>query len=130
MSTPFVLVLCIASGAFYVAAAAVLKLGSGLPFLLLVLPVYLILGLAAWFESVSLQGNRFGIVVLVILGSEVLITAAVALVLGERYGKPEIAGLALIVVGMAVVCGAEAARAGHVAADKAGSDHEVAAPVA
>ena len=111
MPSPLLLILCITSGACYVAAAALLKFGAGLPFLLLLLPVYLVLGLAAWFESMSLAGNRFGLVVLVILGTEVLVTAAVAIATGERYGTREIAGLAIIVLGMVVVFGAEGSHA-------------------
>ena len=41
---------------------------------------------------------------LLILASEVLVTAGVALALGERYPLRELAGLLMIVVGMVVVC--------------------------
>jgi multidrug transporter EmrE-like cation transporter len=106
MSAPL-LVLCATSAGFYVAAAVVMKLASHMPFLLLLLPVYAALGLAAWFESLALPGNRLGIVVLLILAGEVLLTAAVAFALGERYGLREIAGLLVIVAGIAVVCSAD-----------------------
>lgn len=103
MSTPFVLLLCASSAAFYVVAAAVMKLAGGLPFVLLLLPVFAALGFAAWFETAALTGSRFGIVGLTILASEVLITAGVAVALGERYSLREIAGLLLIVAGVAIV---------------------------
>ena len=104
MSPPLLLALCAVSAAFYVTAAAVMKLAGGAPFLLLVLPVFAALGVAAWFESQALTSDRFGLVVLLILASEVLITAGVALALGERYGLRELAGLLMIVIGMAIVC--------------------------
>ena len=83
------------------------------------LPVYAALGVAAWFESLALPGNRFGIVVLLILASEVLITAGVAVALGEHYSLREIAGILMIVVGMAVVCQGDGARAGDAAGGRA-----------
>ncbi len=124
MSAPLLLALCAISAAFYVAAAAIMKLGGGVPFALLLLPVFAALGVAAWFESLALPANRFGIVVLLILASEVIITAGVAVALGERYSLRELAGLLLIVVGMAVVCQADGARAespGATSARSAGS---------
>ena len=124
MSTPLVLLLCATSAGFYVAAAAVMKLAGGLPFLLLLVPVLATLGTAAWFESQALLGNRFGIVVLAILASEVLITAGTAISLGERYSLRELAGIAMIVAGMVVVCHGEApegrAETGAAAAAAAG----------
>ena len=87
-----------------------MKLGAGTPFLLLLLPVCAALGLAAWFESQTLAVTRFGLVALLILGSEVLLTAGVAVTLGERYSLREIAGLLLIVAGIAVVYEAEGTR--------------------
>lgn len=108
MQTPLVLVLCVASATFYVAAAAVMKIAGGIPFLLLLVPVFAALGLAAWFESSALATQRFGLVGLTILASEVLITAGAALALGERYSPREIGGLLLIVLGIVIVCHGEA----------------------
>ena len=51
----------------------------------------------------ALTTNRFGLVRLLILASEVVLTAGVAIAHGERYSLREIAGLALIVAGVAVV---------------------------
>ena len=103
MSGPFLLLLCATSAGFYVAATAVMKLAGNVSFLLVLLPVYAALGLAAWFESTALTTSRFGLVGLLILASEVVLTAGVAIALGERYSLREIAGLALIVAGVAVV---------------------------
>ena len=119
MPAPLLLLLCATSAGFYVTAAAVMKLGGGVPFLLLLIPVYAALGVAAWFESLALPGNRFGIVVLLILASEVLITAGVAVALGEHYSPREIAGILMIVVGMVVVCQGDGARAGDAAGGRA-----------
>ena len=104
MSPPLLLALCALSAAFYVAVPLVMKLGGGTPFLFVVLLVLAALATAAWLESRALTVDRFGLVVLLILASEVVITAAVAIALGERYGLRELAGLLLIVTGMAVVC--------------------------
>jgi hypothetical protein len=105
MAVPHVLALCLASATFYAGAAAVMKLAGGTPFLLLAVPLCAALGLAAWFESLALPGNRLGIVVLLIIGSEVLITAGVCLVLGERYSFREVAGLLIIFGGILLVFG-------------------------
>jgi drug/metabolite transporter (DMT)-like permease len=102
MSTPLVLLLCAMSAVFYVAAPALMKLGGGAPVLLLVLPVVAALGVAAWFEGQALHAARFGIVVLAIQALELLITAGVAISIGERYSLREIAGVALVVAGMIV----------------------------
>jgi drug/metabolite transporter (DMT)-like permease len=110
MSGPFLLLLCATSAGFYVAATAVMKLAGNVPFLLVLLPVYAALGLAAWFESTALTTNRFGLVGLLILASEVVLTAGVAIALGERYSLREVAGLALIVAGVAVVFAADGAE--------------------
>ena len=104
MSAPLLFLLCALSAAFYVAAAAVMKLGGAMPFLPVIVAVYVALGIAAWFESRALPIDRFGMVVLLIIAFEVLITAGVALALGERYSLRETAGLAMIVAGMVVVC--------------------------
>ena len=103
MSASALLALCFASAAFQVLATAVMKVSIGIPFLLLVLPVCATLGLAAWFESMALPVARIGIVLVTILAFEVIITAAVALALGERYSLREGAGLAAILVGTAIL---------------------------
>lgn len=110
MSVALLVALCVTSAACYVAAAAVMKVAGGTAFVLVLLPVLVTLGLAARFESLALAGNRFGIVVLLILAAEVLITAGVAVALGERYSLREVAGLVMIVVGIVVVCEADGAR--------------------
>jgi uncharacterized membrane protein len=107
MSVPLLLVLCATSAGFYVGATALMKIAGGTPFLMLLLPVLATLGIAAWVESLALPHNRFGIVGLLILSSEVLITACVAVALGERYSLREILGLTLIVIGLVVVCEAD-----------------------
>ena len=127
MSGPLLLLLCVTSAGCYVAAAAAMKLAASVPFLLLLLPVYVALGLAAWFESSALSGNRFGLVGLLILASEVVLTASVALALGERYSLPEVAGLALIVAGVAVVVATDRAES---AVQPATSPAEAAEPAA
>ncbi len=104
MSAPLVLALCAISAACYVAASVVLKLGGHLPFLLLLMPVCGALALAAWFESTALSGNRLGIVALLIMGCEFLVTAGVAIGFGERYSSRELAGLLVIAGGIAIVC--------------------------
>ena len=54
-------------------------------------------------EIIVLKDERMGQVYLIIIGLECLILAAVAkLVLNESYSMPELAGLALIIVGIAV----------------------------
>lgn len=118
MSFTTLVCLCVASAAFYVLATAVLKLAGGTPFLILLLPVCAMLGLAAWFESMALPGARLGIVLILILAFEVLLTAACSLALGERYTGREIGGLLAILIGLAVLFDAEGSR--HEAARAAG----------
>ena len=113
MSAPLLLGLCFASVAFYALVTLMLKVATGIPFLLLVLPICAALGLAAWLESLALPAARIGVVLALILAFEVLITAAVTLALGESYRLREIAGLAAIIVGIVSLFGSEeAARAG------------------
>ena len=104
MSAPLLVLFCALSASFYVAAALVMKLAGAMPILPVLLAVFVALGIAAWFESRALPIDRFGMVVLLILAFEVLITAGAALAFGERYSLREMAGILMIVAGMIVVC--------------------------
>lgn len=112
MTAPILVTLCLVSASFYVAATLVLKFGSGLPFLLLLAPVFCALGLAAWFESLALPSARLGIVLLLILAFEVVLTAGVSFALGEAYRPSELLGMATILLGIVILFSAEEARSG------------------
>ncbi|MCW5710715.1 hypothetical protein [Shinella sp.] len=104
MSNLVFLTLCFASASFYVLASVVMKAFGHIPFLVLLAPVAAALAAAAWFEVSLLRTGRLGHVFLFILAFEVLITAAVALVvLRESYDVRELAGLAAICIGVALV---------------------------
>lgn len=105
MCTPMMLALCFASAAFYALVTVVLKVTSGVPFLFLVPLICVALGVAAWIESLVLPAARIGIVLALILAFEVLITAAVALALGESYRLREFAGLGAILIGIVILFG-------------------------
>jgi hypothetical protein len=100
MSSFAIFGLCFASAVFYAGAQFVMKLGSGLPFLVVLVPVLLTLSVAAGIESIALSGARIGHVVILIIGFETLCTAVFALlVLGESYRLTEVAGFAAILIG-------------------------------
>ncbi len=103
MSSFMLLGLCFASAVFYTGAAVVMKLGLGVPFLWLVPAILLSLVLAARIETFALHGARMGLVVVVIIAFEVVITTLVALALGERFALRELAGFVAILVGVALL---------------------------
>jgi hypothetical protein len=111
MSALMLLALCLASAAFYVLASLVLKLGVGVPFLLLLAPVCLALGVAAWFESLALPTARLGVVLVLILAFEVVLTWAISIAIGESYGAREMVGLISILAGIAILYDAEGTQA-------------------
>ena len=89
------------------------------PFLLLLLPVYAALGVSRLVREPGAAGQPVRDRRPLILASEVLVTAGVAVALGEHYSLREIAGTLMIVVGMAVVCQGDGARAGDVPGSRA-----------
>lgn len=107
MSVTVLFGLCLVSAFFYMLAAVVMKLWTGTPFVLLVVPVCLALGTAAWFESMALPGARMGIVLVLILACEAMLGAGVAVALGESYGRRELFGLASILLGVAILYNGE-----------------------
>ena len=96
--------LALGSAVFYVAATFVMKywgsLGAGSALLLIVIT----LGGAVLLEVIALREAKLGYLYVVILGIEcVLAMVAACYILRESYSPQEFLGVALIVVGLAVL---------------------------
>ncbi len=99
--------LLLASGAafFYMAASWIMKAWGGSTYLVLIPAVILTLSAAAWFEIEVLRTTRLGHVIILILAIEFLMTFLVAVwFLGEQYTMRELAGAAIILFGIAMLC--------------------------
>lgn len=100
----FLGLMCFLSAGFYVAATMVMKLMGHQPFALLLVPILLTFGTAAWFEVMVLRDGRLGQVFLLIFAFEVVMTALFAIAfLRETYSTREIAGLVVIVTGIGMM---------------------------
>ena len=100
----FMIAMCFASAAFYVAATVVMKLFGGFHFALLLVPIAITFFPAAWFEVMVLRDGRLGQVFLLIFAFEIVITAFLAfVVLRETYTAREVLGLVTIVIGIALM---------------------------
>ncbi len=97
----------LASGAafFYMSASWIMKAWGGSTYLVLIPAVILTLSTAAWFEIEVLRTTRLGHVIILILAIEFLMTFVVAIwFLGEKYTPREMAGAAIVLVGIAMLC--------------------------
>lgn len=92
------------SAAFYTATMILMKMwGDGVPRLLMAAGILGFFVLAAWFEILALRIERLGLIYVSILAVEVVMIAAVSVVLfGETFSAREVAGAALIVAGTAL----------------------------
>lgn len=112
MAVSLIVALTFAAAFFYVAAAFLMKQWALMPLFVGVPSVLLMLSAAAFFEIEALRSSRLGVTFLVILAFEVMLTALAALlILGERYTHGEIAGIAIIVVGIGVLGWSQEAKA-------------------
>lgn len=99
-----VIILTFLAAAFYVLAAYLMKLWQAIPWFLAAPGILFALSLAAVIEVEALRTGRLGSTFLFILGFEVMLTVVCALlVFGESYTLREIAGLMVMVGGMAIV---------------------------
>ena len=97
-------VLAFGSAVLYVAATYVMKYWDSLGLLTAGLLVFAILSVAVALEVEALRMARLGYVYILILGIECALAAlCAALLLRESYASHEVAGLALIAIGIAVV---------------------------
>lgn len=99
-----VIILTFMAAAFYVLAAYLMKLWQAIPWFVAAPGILFALSLAAMIEVEALRTGRLGSTFLFILGFEVMLTVVCALVVfGESYSLREIAGLLVMVGGMAIV---------------------------
>jgi len=97
-------VLAFGSAVLYVAATYVMKNWDSLGIAYAGLLVFLMVSVAVALEIEALRSARMGYVYILILGIECALAAlCAALLLRESYAPHEIAGLALIAIGIAVV---------------------------
>ena len=96
--------LALGSAVFYVAATFVMKYWGSLGAASALLLIVITLGVAVLLEVIALREAKLGYLYVVILGIEcVLAMAAACWILRESYSPQELMGVALIVVGLAVL---------------------------
>ena len=104
--SPMITIL-LASGAafFYMSASWIMKAWGGSTYLILIPAVLVTLAAGALFETEVLRTSRLGHIIILILAIEFLMTFVVAIwLLGENYTPREMAGAAVVLVGIAMLC--------------------------
>ena len=93
----------IAAGAFFMLSNLAMKLLGDKPLYILYPAVATAILIGCQFQVMAFRGAQFGLVVVVVLGLEMLLSMLVArLFLGETYSLTNMAGVSLVILGMAL----------------------------
>jgi drug/metabolite transporter (DMT)-like permease len=93
-----------AAGFLFMSANLVLKLMGHMPVYILYPAVGASILAGCWFQAAAFRETQFGLVVVMVLGLEMLFSVLVARTfLGEIYSGANIAGIMLVIAGMALV---------------------------
>lgn len=113
MASLLTLLLVAAAGFFFMLANLALKLMAHMPLYVLYPTVGATVVAGCWLEVMAFKQAQFGLVVVMVLGLEMLFSVLVARAfLGEFYSSTNLAGIMLVIAGMAMLHLPGDARAG------------------